>query len=94
MNIYPLLTPQMFPVVWRRWLADYMDAHNLAYAFHCSHGQFVWRESYSNPVIDDLIERGTAAPNGTERAQIYHDIQQLVVYTCPSVIFPAYQSPF
>jgi peptide/nickel transport system substrate-binding protein len=74
------------PVSWWGWLADYPDAHEFAYAFYYS--QYAYRAgrvSYSDPVMDDLIERGIAAVDGPERAQIYHDIQQLVIDTCPSV---------
>jgi peptide/nickel transport system substrate-binding protein len=67
------------------WLADYPDPHNFAYGFYYSPGAFAWLASYADPTMDALIELGIRTPDGQERAQIYHDIQQRVIDTCPSV---------
>jgi peptide/nickel transport system substrate-binding protein len=75
-----------FPFSWWSWLADYPDAYNFAYPFYCSQSAYAGRVAYSDHVMDDLIERGIAVPDGPERAQIYYDIQQRAIDTCPSVI--------
>jgi len=67
------------------WLADYPDAHNFAYAFYYTYGNFAYRASYSDPVMDALIEQGIRTPDGPVRAQIYSDIQQRAIDTCPSI---------
>jgi peptide/nickel transport system substrate-binding protein len=67
------------------WLADYPDAHNFAYAFYYSLGDFAWRASYSNPDMDALIDAGIRTPDGADRAKIYSDIQKLVIDDCPCV---------
>jgi peptide/nickel transport system substrate-binding protein len=67
------------------WLGDYPDAHNFAYPFYYSHGNFAWRASYSDPTMDALIELGIRTPDGPVRAQIYSDIQQKAIDTCPSI---------
>jgi peptide/nickel transport system substrate-binding protein len=78
--------PQDVPASLLAWLADYPDAHNFAYAFYHTRGLFAGRASYSNPEADLLIERGIATPDSPERAQVYHDIQQLMIEDCPSVV--------
>jgi len=67
------------------WLADYPDAHNFAYAFYYTYGNFAWRASYSDAQMDALIEAGIRTPDGPERAAIYSAIQQRAIDTCPSV---------
>jgi peptide/nickel transport system substrate-binding protein len=69
------------------WLADYPDAHNFAYAFYHSLGNFAWKASYNNPAMDALINTGIRTPDGPARAKIYSDIQKLVIEDCPSVAF-------
>jgi hypothetical protein len=77
--------PENFPAFILGWLADYPDAHNFAWTFYHSKGTFCLLSAYSNPTLDNLIERGIDLPDGPERAQLYHEIQQLVVSECPSV---------
>jgi len=67
------------------WLADYPDAHNFVYAFYYSYGNFAWRASYADAEMDALIELGIRTPDGPVRQQIYNDIQQKAIDTCPSV---------
>jgi peptide/nickel transport system substrate-binding protein len=67
------------------WLADYPDAHNFAYAFYYSYGNFAWRASYADAEMDALIEAGIRTPDGPARQQIYNAIQQKAIDTCPSV---------
>jgi len=67
------------------WIADYPDPHNFAFAFYYSLGAFAIWQLYENPEMDALVEAGIRAPEGPERAQIYHDIQVLAVEDCPSI---------
>jgi peptide/nickel transport system substrate-binding protein len=66
------------------WQADFADPHNFVYPFYYTYGTFAYWQGYSNPVMDELIERGIATPDGPERAAIYHDIQVLAVEDVPS----------
>ncbi|MEM3618107.1 MAG: ABC transporter substrate-binding protein [Candidatus Bathyarchaeia archaeon] len=73
------------PVFAMGWLADYPDPHNFAYNFYHSKGVFTKWQLYANLIMDELIEEGTATPDGPNRAKIYHDIQVLAIEDCPSV---------
>jgi peptide/nickel transport system substrate-binding protein len=66
------------------WLADFPDAHNFAQPFYASFGNFAARQSYSNPVMDDLINQGISEVNDTKRNIIYGEIQALAIADCPS----------
>lgn len=78
--------PENFPMSIFGWLADYPDPHNFAYPFYYSEGNFASRVGYSNPTMDALVAAGIATPDGPQRAQIYHDLQQFVIDDCPSVV--------
>ncbi|MEM3549637.1 MAG: ABC transporter substrate-binding protein [Candidatus Bathyarchaeia archaeon] len=67
------------------WLADYPDPHNFAFAFYHTYGSFGGWQLYHNPEMDELVEKGIAAREGPERAQIYKEIQLLAIEDCPSV---------
>jgi peptide/nickel transport system substrate-binding protein len=67
------------------WLGDYPDAHNFAYSFYATWGDFSQYQPYSNPVMDDLVTAGISSPDGPERARIYSEIAQLAIDDCPSV---------
>jgi peptide/nickel transport system substrate-binding protein len=75
---------RQLPVFIIGWLADFADPHNFAYPFYYTYGTFAYWQGYSNPDMDELIERGIATPDGPERAAIYHDIQVLAVEDVPS----------
>jgi hypothetical protein len=73
------------------WPADYPDPHNFAYAFYYSKGYFAWRQTYSNPAMDNLIELGVGQQDGPARAATYGAIQQLAIDDCPCI---ALDQPF
>ena len=66
------------------WLADYPDAHNLAYPYYYSYGTYAKRQGYSNPVMDALIDQGISQSDYQEREATYASIQQLAIDDCPS----------
>ena len=41
---------------------------------------------YSNPTVDDLLERGRRISNESERAVIYQELQQIIAEEQPSII--------
>lgn len=53
------------------WLADYPDPHNWYYPYMHSHGTFSYFQSYANPEVDELVERGVATTEDNERIAIY-----------------------
>jgi len=67
------------------WWPDYPDAHDYAYAFYYSYGNYAWFQDYSSASMDALIEQGVATPDGPARNLIYKQIQQRVIDDCPSV---------
>jgi len=73
------------PVFVVGWLADYPDAHNFAYPYYYTSGNYASRCHYSNLAMDALIDEGIKTPDGPERAAIYSQIQLLAIADCPSV---------
>ncbi len=78
------VTMRNLPVFQLGWLADYPDAHNFAWAFYSSAGSFAGLQGYNNPVMDELISEGIAAPEGPARQAICTQIEQLAIDDCPS----------
>ena len=68
------------------WLLDYPDPHDFTSPFYYSIGSaYAAPSHYSNPVMDALVLKGVATPDGPERAAIYTQIQQLAIDDCPNV---------
>lgn len=42
---------------------------------------------YSNPALDDLLQRGRAALDEAERVEIYRQVQEILIEDIPAVIF-------
>jgi len=40
---------------------------------------------YSNPMVDELIEAGASEPDETQRAEIYNELQQILVTEAPAI---------
>ena len=68
------------------WLADYPDPHNFVYPYYYTYGNFAFRAHYSNAAMDALIDEGIRTPDGSVRAEIYSQIQQLAVEDCPIIV--------
>ncbi len=71
------------------WLADYADPHNFVHPFMHSQGDFSAFQSYHNPIVDELIERGIKTIDPEKRGQIYYQLQLIYYDDVPSV--PLYQ---
>ena len=71
------------------WLADYADPHNFVHPFMHSQGDFSAFQSYHNPIVDELIERGIKTVDPEKRGQIYYQLQLIYYDDVPSV--PLYQ---
>jgi peptide/nickel transport system substrate-binding protein len=77
---------KQLPVFAVGWLADYPDPHNFAYPYYYTSGYFAARAHYSNAEMDAFIDEGIITPDGSERAEIYSQIQQLAVEDCPNIV--------
>jgi len=71
------------------WLPDYADPHNFVYPFMHSNGTFSGWQSYKNPIVDKLIERGIRTIDKNKRRSIYYQLQWIYHEDVPSV--PLYQ---
>ncbi len=66
------------------WCADYPDPENfLDLLFHSNSQQNLF--SYSNPIVDGLLEEARIEPDVTARLKKYAEIEQLIVDDAPSV---------
>ena len=71
------------------WLPDYADPHNFVHPFMHSQGDFSSFQSYSNPIVDELINRGIRTVDPEKRRSIYYQLQWIYHEDVPSV--PLYQ---
>ncbi|MEM4211753.1 MAG: ABC transporter substrate-binding protein [Nitrososphaerota archaeon] len=68
------------------WLADYPDPHNFVHPFMHSHGAFSAWQGYSNPHVDELIERGISETDPAKRREIYYELQRIYYEEVPSFV--------
>lgn len=66
------------------WAPDFPDPHNFVTPFMDSGGTFAKFQSYSNPHVDNLIDRGISTRNTQKRRQIYHELQKIYHNEVPS----------
>ncbi|MBC7130628.1 ABC transporter substrate-binding protein [Candidatus Bathyarchaeota archaeon] len=66
------------------WLADYPDPHNFVHPFMHSNGAFSAWQRYSNPTVDQLIERGITESDPDVRRNIYYQLQEIYYEEVPS----------
>jgi peptide/nickel transport system substrate-binding protein len=63
--------------------SGYVDPHNVIQDFES--GASTNSANYSNPEVDELIAAGIAATDQVERAEIYHEIQRILLDDAPYV---------
>lgn len=61
------------------WSPDYVDVHTYAEPFGMTGGVAAKRVKYSNPKVDELLKQGLVESNTQKRADIYLEIQKLMV---------------
>jgi len=74
------------PVFLIGWLADYPDPHNFVHPFMHSSGAFSAWQKYSNPRVDELIEKGITETDPAKRRDIYYELQRIYYEDTPSVV--------
>jgi len=67
------------------WLADYPDPHNYIYTYMHSSGDYAEYQSYSNPLVDELVKKGIETINPKERERIYNELQIIYYDDVPSI---------
>ncbi len=73
------------------WYPDYIDADDYTTPFLDSAGSGWLHMGYNNPQMDKLLAEARAAFDPTQRAQLYHQAQQLMVQDAPVVpVFEGY----
>jgi peptide/nickel transport system substrate-binding protein len=68
------------------WLADYPDPHNFVHPFMHSSGAYAASQGYSNPHVDELIEKGITETDPAKRKEIYYELQRIYYEEVPSFI--------
>jgi peptide/nickel transport system substrate-binding protein len=71
-------------------LPEYLDPHAFLYGIYHSleEGYAQWNRNpmhYSNPVVDELLERGMRSTNATERAEVYAEVQRILHSEVPCI---------
>ena len=67
------------------WLADYPDPHNFVHPFMHSRGTWGEFQSYDNPRVDELIDKGVRTVDPAEREEIYYELQRIYYEDVPSI---------
>ncbi len=58
-----------------RWFQDYADPHDEYYLVFSLHNKGVARQSYNDPVFDDLIKKGGAETDPKKRLDLYYQAE-------------------
>jgi peptide/nickel transport system substrate-binding protein len=68
------------------WLADYPDPHNFVHPFMYSTGAYAAPQKYSNPHVNELIEKGITETDPSKRREIYYELQKIYYEDVPSFV--------
>lgn len=68
------------------WAPDYADVHTYAEPFSKSDGAAAKRVKYTNPAIDKLLDQGLAEQDSAKRADIYGQIQKMLMDDAPFLV--------
>ena len=80
------MVKSQLPAFFIGWLADYPDPHNFVHPFMHSSGTFSAWQKYSNPHVDELIEKGISETDQSKRIEIYKELQKIYYEDVPSFI--------
>ncbi|MCK5198096.1 MAG: ABC transporter substrate-binding protein, partial [Spirochaetales bacterium] len=65
------------PIFFIGWAPDYPDPDNYVQPYMHSEGHYAGRCSYSNPVVDKLVEEAAVSLDPKERERMYFELQQI-----------------
>ncbi|MEM2098451.1 MAG: ABC transporter substrate-binding protein [Candidatus Bathyarchaeia archaeon] len=83
--ILKAMVKSQLPVFVIGWLLDYPDPHNFVHPYMHSTGAYAAWQKYSNPTVDDLIERGISETDPEKRKEIYYELQRIYYEDVPSI---------
>jgi len=91
-NQFPLMLidPRDYPMWIYSWLADYADADNFVRPYMHSSGYFAYLQNYTanngwSNRKDRLIDEAINIVDGSQRAALYADLEQIYIDDCPSI---------
>ena len=77
---------EMFmPVFFVGWLADFAHPDNFARPYMHSYGDFAYFQGYSDPHVDELIDKAIIEPNVTKACEMYQELQYIYWRDVPSL---------
>jgi peptide/nickel transport system substrate-binding protein len=65
------------PVFFVGWLADFAHPDNFVRPYMHSHGDFAYYQNYSDPYVDDLIDRAIVETDISEQCRMYQELQYI-----------------
>ncbi|MBI5200321.1 MAG: ABC transporter substrate-binding protein [Elusimicrobia bacterium] len=77
---------RLMPLFARGWTADYPDAHNFVFPFYHSKGRYPSAQGFSDPMLDELIDKAVRTVDPKEREKLYWKIQELGFDAVPSIL--------
>ena len=81
----PAMDAHELPNFFIGWLADYADPHNFFFPYCHSQGTFAHAQRYSNPAIDEQLDKGVYTPDGPLREAIYTQVENLFLEDSPTI---------
>jgi peptide/nickel transport system substrate-binding protein len=77
---------EMFmPVFFVGWLADFAHPDNFARPYMHSYGDFAYFQGYSDPHVDDLIDKAIIEPDIGKACRMYQELQYIYWKDVPSL---------
>jgi len=75
------------PVLFMGWGVDYPDPDDYAVPYMSSTGYFAGRQSYKNPVADDLVTKAGVELDPAKRQALYYKLQDIWLEDAIAIIF-------
>ena len=75
------------PVLFMGWGVDYPDPDDYAVPYMSSTGYFAGRQSYKNPVADDLVAKAASELDPAKRQALYYKLQDIWLDDAIAIVF-------
>ncbi|MBI3550501.1 MAG: ABC transporter substrate-binding protein [Elusimicrobia bacterium] len=74
------------PMFLAMWSADFPDPHNMVFPYYHTHGDWAFRQNYSNPKLDKMIEDAIVILDPEKRDKAYREIQRVGFEEMPQML--------
>lgn len=86
-QLYTIYRAQQAQLVFGNWSADYPDPDDFAKPFgDYSQKSLAWRLNWNDPALGQMVDKAGTLPNGSERTQLYRQINQYWMAQSPFAV--------